>query len=107
MLSGVTETKGNSMVLTEVGGKMKGESTVIRTWTHISHEKAFEISGLTATVYQTAMPVAVVIEMFAREEIKMSGVRTPESVDPVKFCEYMPAKDSPVFEEIIKGGSRK
>jgi saccharopine dehydrogenase (NAD+, L-lysine-forming) len=99
--------KGNAMVLTEVGGKMKGESTVIRTWTHISHEKAYEISGMQATVYQTAMPVAVAIEMFAREEIKLSGVNTPESVDPIKFCEYLPAKNTPVFEEIIRGGVTK
>ena len=99
--------KGDAMVLTEVGGKMKGESTVIRTWTHISHEKAFEISGLQATVYQTAMPVAVAIEMYAREEIKLTGVNSPESIDPVKFCEYLPAKNTPVFEEIIRGGSRK
>jgi saccharopine dehydrogenase (NAD+, L-lysine-forming) len=99
--------KGNAMVLTEVMGKMKGEDTVIRTWTHISHEKAFEISGLQATSYQTGMPVAVAIEMFARDEIKLSGVRSPESVDPVKFCEYLPAKNTPVFEEIIKGGSKK
>jgi len=99
--------KGDAMVLTEVGGKMKGESTVIRTWTHISHEKAFEISGLQATVYQTAMPVAVAIEMFARGEIRLSGVKSPESVDPVKFCEYLPAKDTPVFEEIIRGGGKR
>lgn len=98
--------KGDAMVLTEVGGKMKGEDAVIRTWTHISHEKAFEISGLQATVYQTAMPVAVAIEMFARGEIKLSGVRTPESVNAVKFCEYLPSKNTPVFEEIIRGGKK-
>jgi len=99
--------KGNAMVLTEVKGKMKGEDTVIRTWTHISHEKAFEISGMQATVYQTGMPVAVAIEMFARGEMKLSGVKSPESVDPVKFCEYLPAKNTPVFEEIVRGGSKR
>jgi len=92
--------KGTAMVLTEVGGKMRGENTVIRTWTHISHEKAYEISGNQATSYQTAMPVAVVVEMFARGEHKFTGVKSPEAVDPVKFCEYLPAKNTPVFEEI-------
>ena len=92
--------KGVAMVLTEVGGTMRGKNTVIRTWTHISHEKAFEMSGVQATSYQTAMPTAVAVEMFARGEHKFTGVKSPEAVDPVKFCNYLPAKNTPVFEEI-------
>jgi saccharopine dehydrogenase (NAD+, L-lysine-forming) len=94
--------KGITCVLTEVSGKMKGEETVIRTWTYMSHEKAYEISGIHATAYQTAMPVAVAVEMFARGEIALKGVKPPEAVDPVKFCGYLPDKHIPVFEEIIK-----
>jgi saccharopine dehydrogenase (NAD+, L-lysine-forming) len=94
--------KGNCCVLTEVSGKMEGEETVIRTWTYMSHEKAYELSGIHATAYQTAMPVAVAVEMFARGEIALKGVKPPESVDPVKFCGYLPDKHIPVFEEIIK-----
>jgi len=94
--------KGTCCVLTEVAGKMNGEETVIKTWTHISHEKAYELSGIHATAFQTAMPVAVAVEMFAREEIDIKGVKSPESVDPVKFCSYLPDKNIPVFEEITK-----
>jgi saccharopine dehydrogenase (NAD+, L-lysine-forming) len=94
--------KGICCVLTEVAGKMKGEETVIKTWTHMSHEKAYEISGIHATAYQTAMPVAVSVEMFARGEIDLKGVKPPEAVDPVKFCSYLPEKNIPVFEEITK-----
>ncbi len=94
--------KGTCCVLTEVAGKMDGEDTVIKTWTYISHEKAYEISGMHATAYQTAMPVAVAVEMCARGEIDLKGVKTPEAVDPVKFCEYLPDKNIPVYEEIIK-----
>lgn len=94
--------KGLCCVLTEVAGKMNGEETVIRTWTYMSHEKAYELSGIHATSYQTAMPVAVAVEMFARGEIQLSGVKSPEAVDPVKFCSYLPDKNIPVFEEITK-----
>jgi saccharopine dehydrogenase (NAD+, L-lysine-forming) len=94
--------KGITCVLTEVSGKMKGEETVIRTWTYMSHEKAYELSGIHATAYQTAMPVAVAVEMFARGEIALKGVKSPEAVDPVKFCGYLPDKHIPVFEEITK-----
>jgi saccharopine dehydrogenase (NAD+, L-lysine-forming) len=94
--------KGNCCVLTEVAGRMSGEDTVIRTWTYMSHEQAYELSGIHATAYQTAMPVAVAIEMFARGEIAVKGVKPPEAVDPVKFCSYLPDKNIPVFEEIIK-----
>ena len=94
--------KGICCVLTEVAGKMKGEETVIKTWTYISHEKAYELSGIHATAYQTAMPVAVSVEMFARGEIDLKGVKSPEAVDPVKFCSYLPEKNIPVFEEITK-----
>ncbi len=94
--------KGNCCVLTEVSGRMSGEDTVIRTWTYMSHEQAYEISGIHATAYQTAMPVAVAVEMFARGEIDIKGVKSPEAVDPVKFCSYLPDKNIPVFEEIIK-----
>lgn len=94
--------KGFSCVLTEVAGKMKGEETVIKTWTYISHENAYELSGIHATAYQTAMPVAVSVEMFARGELDFKGVKSPEAVDPVKFCSYLPEKNIPVFEEITK-----
>ena len=92
--------KGTAIVLVEVGGVMKGQNTIIKTWTHISHEKAYELSGNQATSYQTAMPMVVAVEMFARGEHKFTGVRSPEAVDAVKFCEYLPAKQIPVFEEI-------
>ena len=94
--------KGNCCVLTEVAGMMNGEDTVIRTWTYMSHEHAYELSGIHATAYQTAMPVAVAVEMFARGEIDLRGVKSPEAVDPVKFCSYLPDKNIPVFEEITK-----
>ena len=94
--------KGICCVLTEVAGKIKGEETVIKTWTYISHEKAYELSGIHATAYQTAMPVAVSVEMFARGELDFKGVKSPEAVDPVKFCSYLPEKNIPVFEEITK-----
>ena len=94
--------KGTCCVLTEVAGKMDNEDTVIRTWTYISHEEAFELSGIHATAYQTAMPVAVAVEMYARGEMSLSGVKSPEAVDPEKFCSYLPEKHIPVFEEITK-----
>ncbi|MBN1676997.1 MAG: saccharopine dehydrogenase NADP-binding domain-containing protein [Candidatus Thermoplasmatota archaeon] len=94
--------KGNCCVLTEVSGKMENEETVVRTWTYMSHEEAYKISGMHATAYQTAMPVAVAIEMYARGEVSISGVKSPEAVDPVKFCSYLPDKHIPVYEEIIK-----
>jgi saccharopine dehydrogenase (NAD+, L-lysine-forming) len=99
--------KGNAMVLTEVGGSMKGEDVAIRTWTWISHERAHQICGIHATAYQTAMPVVVAVEMLARGEIKAKGVKPPECVDPVKFCDYLPEKDTPIFEEIVPLKSRK
>jgi saccharopine dehydrogenase (NAD+, L-lysine-forming) len=99
--------KGNAMVLTEVGGVMKGEKVSIRTWTWISHERAHSICGIHATAYQTAMPVVVAVEMMARGEIAARGVKSPECVDPVKFCEYLPEKDTPVFEEIVPLDGRK
>ncbi|MGQ9588609.1 MAG: saccharopine dehydrogenase family protein, partial [Thermoplasmata archaeon] len=94
--------KGTCCVLTEVAGRMDGEDTVIRTWTHMTHEKAYEISGIHATAYQTAMPVAVAVEMYARGEIDLKGVKSPEAIDPVKFCAHLPEKHIPVYEEIIK-----
>jgi saccharopine dehydrogenase (NAD+, L-lysine-forming) len=92
--------KGRACVLTEVKGVMKGKPTIIRTWTHISHERAHELCGIHATSYQTGCPVAVAVEMIARGEITATGVKPPEVIDPVKFCEYLPEKEIPVFEEI-------
>ena len=92
--------KGLACVLTEVKGKLKGKDSLIRTWTYISHERAYELCGIHATAYQTGSPVAVIIEMMARGEIGATGVRSPEVVDPVKFCGYLPEKEIPVFEEV-------
>jgi saccharopine dehydrogenase (NAD+, L-lysine-forming) len=96
--------KGTSIAMVEVGGKMKGENAIMKTWISMSHEKAYAISGQNATPYTTAMPVAVAVEMFARGEIKVKGVKSPEAVDPIKFYEYLPRKQIPVFEEIILSG---
>lgn len=92
--------KGIACVLTEVKGVMDGKDTVIRTWTHISHERAHELCGIHATSYQTGCPVAVAVEMIARGEITSTGVKPPEVIDPVAFCEYLPEKEIEVFEEV-------
>ena len=94
--------KGICCVLTEVSGRMDGEDTVIKTWTHISHEEAYRLSGIHATAFQTAMPVAVTVDMFASGEIDLKGVKSPEAVDPVRFCGRLPEKNIPVYEEITK-----
>lgn len=94
--------KGHSCVLTEVGGRMDGENVVIKTWTCISHERAIELCGIHATAYQTAMPVVVAIEMIARGEIRSVGVKPPEIINPVMFCDYLQEKDIPVCEEILR-----
>jgi saccharopine dehydrogenase-like NADP-dependent oxidoreductase len=93
--------RGTAMVLTEVGGQMRGQDVRIRTWTYISHEAAYDLCGIHATAYQTAMSPVVAIEMMARGEIKEKGVKPPEVVDPVKFCEYLREKRMPVLEEIL------
>jgi saccharopine dehydrogenase (NAD+, L-lysine-forming) len=93
--------KGTAMVLTEVGGQMKGQDVRIRTWTYISHETAYDLCGIHATAYQTAMAPVVAIEMMARGEITAKGVKPPEVVDPVKFCGYLREKHMPVLEEIM------
>lgn len=92
--------KGYACVLAEVGGIMDGKDSVIRTWTTISHEKAYELCGIHATSYQTGTPVAVSVEMLVRGEIPITGVKPPESIDPVKFCDYLPEKNLEVSEEI-------
>jgi saccharopine dehydrogenase (NAD+, L-lysine-forming) len=94
--------KGTCCVLTEVSGRMEGQDTVIKTWTHMSHEEAYKLSGIHATAFQTAMPVAVAVDMFASGDIDIKGVRSPEAVDPVKFCARLPEKNIPVHEEITK-----
>ena len=93
--------KGRACVLTEVKGRMEGNDTTIRTWTHITHVRAHELCGIHATAYQTGCPVAVAVEMIARGEIQEIGVKPPEVIDPVKFCGYLPEKEIPVFEEIV------
>jgi len=93
--------RGTTIALAEVGGKMKGKNVVIKTWIGVTHEESYRLTGHNATSYTTAMPLAVVVEMFARGEIKATGVRAPEeAVDPVKFCEHLTAKGIPVHENI-------
>ena len=93
--------KGIACVLTEVKGVMNGGTATIRTWTHISHERAHELCGIHATAYQTGCPVAVAVEMMARGEIVATGVKPPEIIDPIRFCEYLPEKEIPVHEEVL------
>ncbi len=87
------KVKGYACILVEVVGLKGRERTKVKTWTMMSHEKAFSLCGSNATGYLVGVGGAVATEMLIADEVRQKGLVVPEQLPP----------DQPVKVELEAG----
>jgi len=93
------KVKGHAGVVVEVIGRKKGKRTMVKTWTTMSHEKAWDICRSNATGYLVGAGGAVGAEMVLSGDIKGPGMFVPEQIPPEKFVSMLPSKNLEVKQE--------
>jgi saccharopine dehydrogenase-like NADP-dependent oxidoreductase len=96
------KVKGYACIMVEVVGLKGRERTKVKTWTMMSHEKAFELCGSNATGYLVGVGGAVATEMLIAGEVREKGLVVPEQLPPEKFIARLPSKGLVVKQEIVR-----
>lgn len=96
------KVKGHAGVVVEVIGRKKGKRMMVKTWTTMSHEKAWDICNSNATGYLVGAGGAVGAEMVLSGEVKGPGMFVPEQLPAEKFVQRLPPKHLEVKQEITE-----
>lgn len=96
----IGKVKGNAAIVVEVIGLKNGKKTMVKMWTTMSHEKAYEIGKSNATGYLVGVGGAVASEMVLAGEVTEKGLLVPEQLSAEKFLSRLAAKGIEVKQEI-------
>ena len=97
----VGEVHGYAGLVVEVRGQKDGVDKLVKVWTTMPHDEAFEICGSNATGYLVGTGGAVAGEMLLSGEVDAEGVLVPEQLPADKFIARLPDKKLVVREEVI------
>jgi saccharopine dehydrogenase (NAD+, L-lysine-forming) len=97
----VGKVKGYSSLVVEAIGERKGRRTKVKMSTMMSHEKAHELHGSTATGYYVGVGGAVSTEMLVEGEMNEKGLLIPEQVPTESYIARLHPKGVEVKEEIV------
>ena len=98
----IGKVKGYAGLVVEVRGQKEGADKLVRVWTTMSHEEAFEKYRSNATGYFVGTGGAVAGEMLLSGEVDRNGVLVPEQLPAEKFISRLPEKGLKVREEIVE-----
>lgn len=84
--------KGHMCVGTLVRGTENGLPAEYFLYNLLDHEEVFRQHGVNATVWQTAIPAVVGVELMAEGHITRRGVLVPEQLDPEPFFPRLKAR---------------
>lgn len=96
------KVKGDFALVVETTGSKAGKKRMIKVWTTMSHEKAYNLSGMNATGYMVGVAGAIGTEMLIDGEIKQKGLVWPEMIPAERYIERMREKGLEVHQEIIE-----
>ena len=96
----IGKVKGFAGIVVEVTGEKDGQKVMVKVWTTMSHERAYELASSNATGYVVGTGGAVAAEMLLSGEIPDKGVLVPEQIPAEKYVSKLPAKHLDVSEEI-------
>ena len=94
----IGKTKGHACVVAEVTGVKDGEKRLVKVWTSMSHETAYDISRSNATGYVVGTGGAIGAEMMISGHVKAKGRIFPEKLPAEEFGSRLPAKHLDVKE---------
>ncbi len=94
------KVKGHAGVVVEVIGRRKGKRMMVKTWTTMSHEKAWKICRSNATGYLVGAGGAVGAEMVLSGDVKGPGMFVPEQLPADRFVKRLPSKQLQMKQEM-------
>ena len=96
----IGKVKGWAAIVVEVYGKKNGKKTMVKHWTMMSHEKAYQLCNSNATGYLVGCGGAAAAELLIDGEIKSKGYLVPEQLPAEKLIARLPGKGLEVKKEI-------
>ncbi len=96
----IGKVRGHAAVVVEVIGLKDGRRTMVKMWTLMSHEKAYELCRSNATGYLVGTGGAVAAEMVLAGEVNEKGLLVPEQLPADRFLSRLRAKGIEVKEEV-------
>ncbi len=96
----IGKVKGFAAIVVEVIGLKNGKKTMVKTWTMMSHEQAYDICKSNATGYLVGVGGAVAAELFLEGHVNQKGFVVPEQMPADKFLSRLPGKSLEVHQEI-------
>lgn len=96
----IGKVKGYAGVVVEVVGVKDGERRLVKVWSTMSHEAAYDLCHTNATGYVVGTGGAVAAEMLIDGFVKGKGLVFPEQLPAEEYVSRLPAKHLEVKEEI-------
>lgn len=96
----IGKVKGSAGVVVEVLGEKGGRKAMVKVWTTLSHEKAYQMCGSNATGYLVGTGGAVGADMIVAGEIKGKGLFAPEMLPAEKYVARLSGKKLEVKEQL-------
>ena len=91
--------RGHAGVIVEVTGEKGGRKTMVKVWTILSHEKAYEMSRTNATGYLVGTGGAVGADLILSGSVKGKHLYAPEMLPAEECVAMLPKKGLEVKEE--------
>ena len=98
----VGKVKGHMALVVETTGSLNGKKTMMKIWTIMSHEKAYQLSRVNATGYLVGVAGAIGTEMLIDGEIPQKGLVWPEMLPAESYLARMREKQLEINEQIIE-----
>ena len=96
----IGKVKGMAAIVVEVYGVKDGKKTMVKQWTMMSHEKAYELCRSNATGYLVGTGGAAAAQLLIDGEIKEKGYLVPEQLPAEKLLARLPAMGLEVKKEV-------
>ncbi len=96
------KVKGDCCFTVNVLGEKDGRKTLVKVWTMISHEKAYERYRTNGGAYFVGTGGAVATEMLIDGQVQEKGIVIPEQLAAEDFMRRLREKDIDIREEIHK-----
>ena len=94
------KVKGDCCFTVDVLGEKDGKRTLVRIWTMMSHEKAYELYRTNGGAYFVGTGGAVATEMLIDGQVKEKGIVIPEQLSAEDFMKRLREKDIDIREEV-------
>ena len=93
------KVKGDCCFTVDVLGEKDGTKTMVKVWTMMSHEKAYELYRTNGGAYFVGTGGAVATEMLIDGFVKEKGIVIPEQLPTEEFMRRLKEKKIDIREE--------